>query len=237
MLGRTKKKPEGAPEQRSGQSSLALQIANRYLRWILVLVIGGVLFAGYTFILDAQISDAQNAARESLPAKQKELDDLKAIKAKLDEAILDYEKIKERNKATFDKIDLLLPRDSRFGQLFTDLDGITASAGFKLLGMSVAPPSDAAAQPAGAAAPAAPAAGGGTDPLASGQIRTLPVEINVEGDSSYESYKRFLQRLEENVRLFDVQSIAVDGSKLIPQADTPTSTAQYDVQFMTYYQP
>lgn len=236
MLGRNKKKV--APRSdiaKNDQPTLALQITNRYLRWVLLLLAGVVFFLGYVFVLDAQIADVQNAARESLPAKLKVRDDLKAIKIELDEAVLDYEKIKVSKKAALDRIRLLLPSTSEYGDLFTMLNTLTTLSGMKMVSITITLPDDSKPQQRRGAAAQQPA-GTEDDPVTSGLVRALSIQISVEG-GTYETFKKYLSNVERNIRLLDIKSLSFEGSSYIPSADGSLPTPRYDIELTTYYQP
>ncbi len=233
MLGRPKNQESAAVAALNAEGpTLALQIVNKYLRWILVLLVGVILFLGYIFVLDAQIANVQQVASESLPTKIKTRDDLKSIKAELDKAVLDYEKIKVSKKEALDRIALLLPEDSEYGDLFTMLDVLTKLSGLKMTSMTVALPDDTKPQQRkGAAIP-----GAADDPVSAGLVRSLSIHVNVEG-GTYETFKNYLEKLEKNVRLFDIKSVSLDGAAYIPSADGTLATPKYDIELITYYQP
>ncbi len=231
MLGKSKKKKEASGQaQKKEQSSLALQIVNRYLRWVLFLVVCIMLFIGYTFILQQQISEAQSAAKESLPLKQEVLDDLKTIETKLDQASSDYDRILREKKPALDRIALLLPRHSEYGELFPLLNKITQASGFTLQSMNLTLPADADAPPASTSDTSV------SDPITSGLVHAINIRLSVQG-GDYEGIKNYLKNLERNVRLFDISSVTVSGSVFIQQNNGVTTTPAYDLELKTYYQP
>src|SRR3989344_1559580 len=127
LLGDKKKSPHGAVVAKA--PSLVLQIANQYIRWIVLLAIGIVLLLGYVFLLDTAITNLQSVARDSLPAKEKVLSDLQSIKEELDQIVIDFDAIMATKQEFVERLDTLLPRTSDYGDLYTIIDEVTRQAG------------------------------------------------------------------------------------------------------------
>lgn len=206
--------------------SLGLQITNRYLVWILVLIIIIVLSVGYSFVLDKKISDVRNTGQEFLPAKEKILSDLRAIEKELDAIISQFRSIKVAKQAQLDKLKDLLPDYPRYVDLFAVAEDLTTIQGMKLNAISITfadtPVAAAPVEPSGAAV-AIP-----TD------IKAMTIKLQVSG-GDYEGFKKYLQTLERSIRLFDVGSVAFAGSSFAPSSPTVETEASFDLEVRTYY--
>lgn len=211
------------------QATLALQILNRYLRWVLLLVILITLFLGYSFVLAEHIDKVKNVAQQSLKAKEKVLSDLQSIKISLDNDIRDFGLIIDRKRELLVKLDALLPQGSQYGDLFALVDGVTRQSGLVLNNINIAfadegqtPPGSEQSRPASAQS----------------TVKTIKLNLSVEG-GNYETFKRYLDVLQRNVRLFDVQTLSFDGgafaSKTGDDEELSQAVPQYDIELITYY--
>lgn len=235
MLKRRQKKlDEPGQEQVFKEPSLWLRIANRYLKWIIVLVMGVVLFLSYSLVLSPQVHAVQRAAEESLPAKRKILRDLQAIKQELDGIVLDFERLKQDKQTEFEKLNVLLPRGSEYEKIFTLLDDITTRSGLKLTSISIAF-SEGAAQRA--PEPAFQEVKPGAPQVDASAVQKMVININVSG-GNYETLKQYLDAIERNIRLLDVSSLSFDGSAFAAAADEKErtmTTASFAIELVTYY--
>jgi Tfp pilus assembly protein PilO len=232
LFAKKKTTPKPVDEMlKKDQPSLALQIANRYIRWILFLVVGVMLFLGYVLVLDSLVTEVRTAAQESLPTKLRTRDDLKSIKAELDRAMLDFESIKASKREALERIAQLLPSESKYGDLFTMVDTVTRLSGLRMTNISITLDESRPQQRTRQAQQPS-----SDDPVSTGLVRSISLRISVEG-GTYEAFKRYLENLERNVRLFDVKSISFSGDAFIPNGDGTLPTPRYDIEIVTYYQP
>lgn len=241
MALRRKIKKKNSPAPGFQEPSLGLQIVNRYIWWIIVLIVLVIAFVSYSLFISGQIEAVRSAASDNLPQKQDSLDKLKAVKKDLDQTIIDFDRIKNAKKDELDKLRALLPTRDQYGDLFAIVDQITAGSGLQLQTMSIAFSGDAAPVEAVqnlnpettidvAAANAAAAPGAG--------IQTMTVNMSVTG-GDYAAFKRYLETLERSVRLFDVKSLSFDGASVAGTAvaeDGVSAGGQYTIELVTYYQ-
>ena len=206
-----------------------LQIVNRYIRWILLLLIGLTFLLGYAFVLERQISNVQTVARDSLPAKNKVLSDLQSIKAELDQIVIDFNNIISSKRKLVDRFDLLIPNTSQYGDLFTIIDDVSKSAGFTVSSINM---SFSDGQPGLHEVSASSATSRSS--FATGQIKTISIGLSVQG-GSYDSFKGYLEVLERNIRLFDVESVAFSGSQFVQADGGNPAIGSYTIELKTYY--
>lgn len=212
------------------QPSLALHVVNRYLRWILLLIAAIAVWVSYTFIISAQISQVRDVARNSLAQKERTLSVLTAIKQDLTKIVLDFNNIMEQKKEQLGKLEDLLPRRSRYEELFTQVDALVAQSGMKLSNITIAFEGEGASQLTRGSFE--PKTGLG---VSQGGIKELQLHISVEG-GTYETLKTFLTNFERSVRLFDLSSVSFDGAAFIPNAAGELPTPHYDLELTAYYQ-
>ncbi|MBI4090720.1 MAG: hypothetical protein HY422_01735 [Candidatus Komeilibacteria bacterium] len=226
-MDKQSKKKEQPSQQESQQPSLALQIVNRYFRWILLLVITTSVLIAYTTVIDTQVTEVQDVARDSLTAKEQTLSALKEIKTDLDLVVKEYGGMIERRKADLGRLDGLLPDASAYGDLYTIVDQITVRSGLSVTNMTISFDDESASR--------LHAGTTGAKPKTAATVKKMTLHISVEG-GTYDSFKSYLENLERSIPLFDVQSLSFDGGAYIPNEEGETPAPHYDIELATYYQ-
>lgn len=221
---KTKEKPASQEFQ---QPSLALQIVNRYFRWVLTLVIILAVVIAYVTVIDAQIAKVRNVARNSLTAKEQTLAALKEIKADVDAVVTEYGALIERKKPELDLLNNMLPSVSRYGDIYTIVDRVTSRSGLTLSNITLAFE--------GAGESELHSGAVGAPPNISATAKKMTLHISIDG-GTYDTFKKYLENLERSIPLFDVQSLSFDGGAFIPDEKGETPIPHYDIELSTYYQ-
>ena len=213
-------------EQGLLQPSLFLQLMNKFLPWVIVLIVLIALLVGYVFFLHGKISEVKNAAQENLPAKEKILSDLIAIKSELDGVVLDFGLFKQQRSEALSRFDILLPQGKQYGDLFAMASALAAQSGFTLNSIHITF-ADTAVDPKKAAAAS-------TD----SSLKKISLHVSASGPADYEAFKGYIRTLERNIRLMDVKSLSFQGPGIQAPAAAGGKTAQtsYDIDVTTYYQ-
>lgn len=199
-----------------------LQIVNRYVWWILILIILIVGLVGYYWFINAQIGAVVSAANDNLPQKQDALNKLQATKEDLDQTIQDFDRIKQAKADVIQQLQDLLPEREAYGDLFSIVDQITEASGMQLNSISIAL-SDAIQvdQPVRTLTPELTETAEAATPPAG--INSMTISLSVTGPS-YEAFKNYLEVLERSIRLFDVKSLSFDGGSFAEGSGSQVST-------------
>lgn len=226
--------PVEKPHESAGETSIVLQIMNRYLKWIVVLVVFVVTVLCYMLLTSAQIANVRNEAEKNLPAKESVYKALQKIQKEVDIVVLEYENLKRFKKNEIEKLSYVLPERRTYSELYSMLDDLTRSQGLTLKSLTVGfadTPQTAQGQSATQQQGQAPA----------GAVKTMTLNLSVSG-GNYEIFKKYLDALERSIRLFDIRSLAFNGSAFI-SATGPGSVqdavnvagAEYTIELITYY--
>lgn len=221
------------------EPNFILVLLNKYLRWTVLLLIAGVIIFSYILILSYKIDEVSNSATESIPAKEKVLSDLKAIKSDLDQIVVDFDSIKASKSDILDELDRLLPKEPQFAEMFKLFDEITSRSGMKLNSISMS-------EHAGVDNTTEKFQEDGFDfSQLEKKVSSMTVSISVAG-GNYDTFKNYLDTLERNLRIFDLQSISVDGGVYRAQdillsdisdeeRDSRTIEGSYSLELITYF--
>jgi len=193
------------------------QTTKRFASMIIVLVfIVGAFVVFFEFIRPAY-DDAQQVRSEVISREQFVTDQQEAIQ-QVQQLIASYQ-----SQATVqDSVTKALPNAPDFAGALYQLNGIASGSGVGLQSLTVSAPTLSTSKPT---------PGVSSDPTALVRpIGALTFQVKYAG--RYEDVKTFLQNIENNVRLFDVQSINVQpaGTKGV------TDFFTVDMSVVTYYQ-
>jgi len=206
-------------------------LSDFFLRYYLLLGLGLmvlIIAISYIFLLKPKYQQIgaggayDMASLESqLGAREKYLADYRTL-------LGNYNKI---NQSEVEKIKKILPVGTDIPGLFSQLQALAEANEIILVNISISEAAEAAAAPAtsldeeGAAEPAASAEKPAAANVPAGLKRlNLALSLAGTGNDSYANLKRFLQALENNLRLFDVSAVYF----------TPDSNG-FSVNLITYY--
>jgi len=180
---------------------------NQHLKSIIFLL-GVLIFAASYFLLWQPAWQKMNIDYSQAVIKEKEatLTAKKKIWQSLKDTEEIYLSISPEAKA---RVLEFLPRDQELPNLYYNLDQLAKTAGYKIVTLVVNQETDEETNEKDSA----PKKG----------LQTLKVNLSLEG-SGYQNLKNFLSALENNLRIFDLESLNWD----------PSDTS-FEVSFKTYY--
>ncbi|MFA6215883.1 MAG: type 4a pilus biogenesis protein PilO [Patescibacteria group bacterium] len=191
------------------KKNLQLQlVVIKYYKSITFIFVGLILFLGYYFILEPKYNEVGVGGKYNLSTMQEELNKRKAYLDNLRKLNNNYQNI---NQTEIEKLKQILPSDQDIPGLFVQLQSLAEESGLLLAGVSINEVPEAKK-----------IAKGSSEAV----IKKLNVSLNLisTGKGSYEEVKIFLTALEDNLRLFDVNSVYF----------APDS-ANYSINLFTYY--
>lgn len=197
------------------------EITKRNFSLILIIVffvISSIVFFNYTWpsllkVLD--LNDSLKIVKEEYARQSKSLQIAKDI-------INQYKNLSNVNQM----ISLSLPKTDEFFNVLAQLDKISSESGMLIQNITVKPPIQSATSTASS---------GGGSPKESliTSIQSVNVDLSMVG--TYESFKTWLNAIETNIRLMDVNSINFTG--VVVSEKTTTNIFNFRVNLNFYYQP
>lgn len=205
-----KKKDNKKIEQKLESASVALQFANKYQIWFLLIVAFVIIGAGYFLYLGPKFNELKEKSDNFLPNKEKILADLTKIENKLIRLDQKFQQVQRLKELELEQISAFLPEKPDYPQLFVQAESIASSNNIDLQAIDVTRTTDR---------PVSQRQTSGVDanPEVEQTIESLPsnvrsVGINIKlGGGTYEDFKNYLDDLEKNLRLYDVQTLAFDS--------------------------
>ena len=191
-----------------GYKNKLVELVNKHFRIIMIAVAVIILFLAYITIIGPKIAQIQdqgifdyNAKKNELSSRQTYLERLKIMKE-------EYERI---NTQDILKISEILPEEEDISGIFVQLEALAKDSGLKLIKITINKTARSVRE--------------GATGITTGSsgIRTLEVSISVSGGEDYGNLKSFLDKIEKNIRLLDVQTVS-----FVPKQN-------YVLMMQTYY--
>ncbi len=186
--------------------------------FLLGVVLVALAVAAYFFLFAPAWAKLQSGGEYDLVAKQDELDSAAAYFSKIKKLQTNFDLV--RAEDTYAKMERALPVSQDLPALLVTLEALAGESGMKVEGVEVSEPQGdirAVAAPAGQPQPVS------AIPVAPAGVRKVNIVLRL-GAADYGAFKDFLNRIESNLRLFDLISFNFD----------PKSTQQ-TINLVTYY--
>jgi hypothetical protein len=233
------------------QPSQLLLFFNRFWIIITAILVGVLLLGGY-YLLIQQKMKSNDALRDG--ALQTTLDKNKSqqLLNNLETLKTTYEGIMSNRQADLERLKEIVPNNPQIAELFVLSDRLALEYGFQLLNITIADAVDkkstspqvtvsdeegnvttqvaTTTKSKNALSLKTLAVSFSISPLATGSGVTMEEANGVEVKTYYESFKKFLDALEKNLRLTDIQT--VNFASLQEDSKTPP---QFQFSVQTYY--
>jgi len=203
-----------AKKNKKRNSALTLALI-RYYRLITALLVVVIIFLSYQFILEPKYQQVSLGGQYNLATLEEELNKRETYLKSLKELSGNYQKISQDQIENLKKI---LPAEKDIPSLFVQLQTLTKQYNLMLATISINETSETPPTKKNKAQEE-------TSPVQ--EIKKMDISLNLigeEGENNYLAIKEFLSALENNLRLFDVNSVYFN----------PTS-ANYSINLFTYY--
>jgi Tfp pilus assembly protein PilO len=129
----------------------------------------------------------------------------------------------KNNEEVLKNLDNILPGDSDVPDLLVQIEAMANAGGMVVKDVNITVVDDKEASKAAAARTGAVA-----QEKAPSNYKTISIDLTATGD--YSALKKFLQAIEENMRLIDVDSISFSG-----KTQGSSSLFDFNITLMTYY--
>lgn len=190
----------------------------------LVLLVGALILY-FDFIAPAY-RDSQEVKAEEL-SRQAFIDTQRAAVKQVQNLISAYQGQGELQEA----VSLALPLHEDFAGILAELDGVARASNLSPQAFSAAAGS---VQPLARVSTSTRSLEGGKQEASPGARLRRPIStltFTVKFAGTYEDFKSFLEKLETNIRIFDVRSLNVQAA-----AKATQDLLTYDIAIITYYQ-
>lgn len=171
--------------------------------------------------LDVPIIQSVLNVRKEITAKQEELVKKEALIKTIEKLIDKYKSSEEILK----KLDYILPGDSDVPNLIVQIDAIAKESGMNVGNVDIVVSDQKGTSKAEAAR------SGGTTNQEKTAVDYKVVTIGLEMSGDYTALKKFLQTVEENIRLIDIESITLSTKS----QEGTGSVFEFNVVLNTYY--
>lgn len=194
------------PPKKDKKISLVTLIILKYHRYITIGLVVLILVSSYFWILQPKYQQVRkggtfnlNTLESEFQKRQDYLLELKTLKS-------NYEKIK---KADVDKLDKILPSKNDIPGLFVQLESLALENNLFLNSISI---NETPANP--------------RSKEAVSEIKKFTINLSLftSSDGDYRGLKQFLEEIENNLRLFDVNSVFFDPN-----------SSEYSISLFVYY--
>lgn len=235
------------------QPSNILLFFNRFWIIITAILVGALLLGGYYLFVSPKIN-SNDVLRDNVLASSNDENNAKQLLKNLETLKTTYEGIMSKRQADLERLQEIVPNNPQVAELFVLSDRLAQEHGFQLLDINISDGVDkknvatqnVASSEEGEGSTATTVATSTTTQKKTLALKTLtvafkisPVGINSELEqflpatdqkTNYQRFKDFLDALEKNLRLTDIQT--VNFSSLPEEA---TSVPQFQFSVQTYY--
>lgn len=226
------------------QPSTLLLFFDRYINYIVAIIIVLILIIGYAFLFVPKINTIKQIKEDNSTTQSKK-EENEAILARIADLEEDYNRIKIERSESLDDLKKFIPDDPQIAELFVMIDKIAVDNDFQLSNISISEEED-----------------DGTDSIKKARINitvaNVVPEVEEEGTpedgdgqialddipdqglevedvpSPYEMFKQFLTALENNLRLTDIDSVSF-GALPVPEEGGSPIMANFTLSLTTYY--
>ena len=205
----------------------SLLLVNKYLWLILVIVFLLTLLAGYFMVLQHKITNIQ-VAQEDTSMVIEEESNISILVQQIQDLEIAYNEIKQVRADDLAKLKRVVPTNPQIAELFVMAESLAISRGFQLVSIDIS--DDVNQQTVDAE---------GEVSEQSSSLNSLTVNITIARESEednplaidpYDTFKYYLDDLERNLRLMDIETVNFSG------LDSDGANTSFDFSIITYYQ-
>ena len=226
------------------QPSEILIFINRYSVIIFALIIIIVFALGYFFILQPKITDIQTVKNEAYQSQGQEEENQQLLDL-INDLKGEYNNIENERKRDLERLKVMIPDSPQIAEFFAAADNLASENGFALLSVSVSKDPISVAEKKEKSGESVENLGDLKSMVINMTVAKLPT-MNADGQyemlDPYESFKSYLDKLENNLRLMDIQTVIfrgfTDESLVEPEDEEEQyipSPINFDFSLVTYY--
>ncbi len=190
-------------------ASPLLLVMNTYIAWLIALIVVIVLAASYLWIISPKVATISEKNETYLPNKESTLKDLKLVEQKLIQLRQEYATIQSTRQGSLDKLFAVIPNQPDFPSLFVQAEYLANKRGLKLQSIDISRPADPALSERRVTAGVQTGSAEQLLDILPRNVASLSITLKL-GPGSYEDLKAYLDDLEKNLRLFDIQTLGFE---------------------------
>ncbi len=186
-----------------------------FLNYFNYVIIGIVILSfsfGYLFFIRPRYIDISESIKTYNETKKEEYNDLNIYLSKLNKYKSAYESITDKDK---ERISIMLPENINQEDLFTEMESLISSMGYILTSIQISGDKGQAGKSRSTRSnPATVDVNQNIDDH--GLIGEIRMSLNISGATDYDSVKKLLTNLENNLRIMDIESLgfSFEGSSV-----------------------
>ncbi|MCB9802865.1 hypothetical protein H6761_02490 [Candidatus Nomurabacteria bacterium] len=193
------------------QPSASLLLANKNLWLVLLLIVLTTLSFGYFFLLRPRISAITEASQgvEEVQAKEAEV---KALIQKVTDLEYQFNSVKTQRNNDLRRLEKIIPQNPEIAELFVLAERLAINRGLILQGVDFSQEEVALAKTDSAEAEGTLESGSSLNSISINMSVAQDSElIDTSNKNPYDLFKEYLNDLESNLRLMDVESVNFSG--------------------------
>ena len=217
------------------QPSDLLVISNRYIVVIMSLLVFAVLMLGYFFLLKPKMvsNEARQEQNDKNIANKEASERLLASLGRLES---EYKNIQDNRKADLEQLKKILPTNPQVAEIFVLAEKLALDNGLKLNSVDISVDNNLSTEKNSASTilKSLPlrfsltriSKEEMTDFFPEGSV--LPFDPNID---DYALFKNYIDTLEKNLRLMDIQTLSLPALSVDPERNVPS----FNFSVLTYY--
>ena len=214
-------------DKQYNQPSVALKTVNHFLLVIMMVLGAAILLVGYFWLIKPKI-DAITTQQNQIVSVEAKHDQDKRFVDSLKKLEAEYNDILSQRQADLDKLNKLMPQDPQIAELFSLSEKLAVANGFEVNSVDFSEKIEDQKT---------------TEVVVDNGLRQVIIHLIVQktlteegepldGLTSYQSFKKYLDALETSLRLMDVQTVSFDS--LVEGSEDPQPDI-FNFDIITYY--
>ena len=212
---------EGNKNQFDRPSDILL-LFNKYLKIVFSLVIALILIFGYFLLLQPKINTIRTTKGDITQELVKKEEKLNKLLTELGDLEIKYNDIKNRRSQDLEKLYDVIPNNAEIADIFLIAKRLANDYGFQLLSIDIVEPSNKGNKK-------------GAEEIKESDLKSLVIHMVVaqvnDLGNGYDAFKEYLNGLENNLRLMDIQTVSFEG---FSDAENETY-ATFNFSIITYF--
>lgn len=202
--------PKSIGQKSKGKNSQLKLALLKYIKWLTLVVIIIIISLSYYFILEPKYQQVRLGGSYNAETLTDELGKRKNYLNQLQELNQNYQQF---NRSQIDQLEKILPNQKDVAGLFVQLQALAENNNLLLSGVTITETAEEISK--------------NKEKISPSHIKKMNISLTLVGvqkSNTYQEIKTFLEDLENNLRLFDVNAVYFDAE-----------STNYTVNLFTYY--
>lgn len=221
-------------DKQYNQPSAILKITNHFLLILMMILGAAILLIGYFWLIKPKIDSITTQKNQIISAEAKQEQDKRFVDS-LKKLEAEYNDILYQRSQDLDKLNKLMPENPQIAELFSLSAKLALASGFEVTALDFSGDFDESTKKDSKTKDQQPVVDNGLrQVIIHLTIQKLISEEGepVDGLTSYQSFKKYLETLETGLRLMDIQTVSFDS--LVEGSEEPSPDV-FNFDIITYY--